>query len=80
MTTVESLIELIRAELRIEFDLDPATPLLSSGLVDSLNVVVLLGAIENEYGVIIDESLIALETFDTPEQILQNIETAARFD
>ena len=78
MTEVQRLIGLIRTELRLEAELDAATPLLSSGLVDSLSVVVLLDALEDEYGVVIDENAIAVETFDTPEQILAYVETSRR--
>lgn len=76
MSTVQGLIELIRTELKITDDLDPSTPLLSSGLVDSLSVVVLLDALESAYGVVIDESVIAIETFDTPTQILALVEAS----
>lgn len=74
---MDELVALIRAELRVEEDLAPTTPLLSSGLVDSLSVVVLLSAIEEHYGVVIDEAKVGVETFDTPEQILEHLESVA---
>jgi acyl carrier protein len=76
--SVDDLIALIRAELRIDLDLDATTPLLSSGIVDSLGVVVLLTAVEEQYGVVIDEELVGVDTFDTPAQIMDLIETLAR--
>jgi acyl carrier protein len=76
--SVDDLIALIRAELRIDLDLDATTPLLSSGIVDSLGVVVLLTAVEEQYGVVIDEELVGVDTFDTPAQIIDLIETLAR--
>jgi acyl carrier protein len=74
---VQELIDLIRQTLQIDLALSEDTPLLSSGLVDSFGVVVLLGAIEEEYGVILDESELGVDTFDTPTQILERIRTAA---
>jgi acyl carrier protein len=71
---MNELITLIRTELKIETELDPTTPLLSSGIVDSLNVVVLLTAVEEHYGIDIDEAAVTAETFDTAEQILDQVQ------
>ena len=76
MTDVDQLIDLIRTELHIDMSLDEQTPLLSSGIVDSFGVAVLLGAIEDHYGVWLDETELSAETFDTPTQILHLIEAA----
>jgi acyl carrier protein len=78
VTTVHELIELIRSELRIEHQLEATTPLLSSGMVDSLSVAILLDALEDELGVAIPEDEISVDTFDTPEQILARIESSPR--
>lgn len=70
---MDELVAPIRGEWRVEEGLAPMTPLLSSGLVDSLSVVVLLSAIEEHHGVVIDEAKVGVETFDTPEQILEHV-------
>jgi serine O-acetyltransferase len=61
--------ELIRERLQIEHVLDESTPLISSGLVDSLNVVVLLEALEQEFAVALPSDEIDAERFDTVAQI-----------
>ena len=76
MTDVDRLIDLIRTELHIDMPLDEQTPLLTSGIVDSFGVVTLLGAIEDQFGVLLDDSELSAETFDTPEQILRLIAAA----
>jgi serine acetyltransferase len=45
------------------------TPLLSTGLVDSLNVAVVLDALERRYVVRVPPETVSVETFDTPRQI-----------
>lgn len=74
---MDQLITLIRQTLDIGLPIQADTPLLSSGLVDSFGVVVLLGAIEDEFGVSLDETQLDVDTFDTPEQILGTVESAA---
>ncbi len=74
---MDQLITLIRQTLDIALPIQADTPLLSSGLVDSFGVVVLLGAIEDEFGVSLDETMLDVATFDTPEQILHTVESAA---
>ena len=70
MAEIDELIGLIRSELRVDVPLDEQTPLLSSGIIDSFGVVTLLGAIEDRFGVVLDEAELSAETFDTPRQIL----------
>lgn len=74
---MQQLIELIQQTLHIDLALAEDTPLLSSGLVDSFGLVVLLGAIEEEYDVTLDESELGVDTFDTPAQIRERIRMAA---
>lgn len=56
-------------------DLDPPTPLISSGLVDSFNLVDLALFIEDEFGVHIDDSELNAEFFDTVGQLVEIIES-----
>ena len=76
MAEIGELMGLIRSELQVDVPLDEQTPLLSSGIIDSFGVVNLLGAIEDRFGVVLDETELSAETFDTPQQILGLIEAA----
>jgi serine O-acetyltransferase len=67
---VERVAALIRERLELDRAIDESTPLISSGLVDSLNVVVLLEALEEEYGVVLASEEIDAERFDTVAQIV----------
>jgi acyl carrier protein len=66
---MEELIAMIKREFAIDFPVRADTPLLSSGLVDSLRVAALLAALEKAYGVAIEPSEIGTDNFDTPAQI-----------
>jgi acyl carrier protein len=55
-----------------------STPLLSSGIVDSLRFVTLVTTISQRFGVAIDSSDLGVDNFDTPEQILALVESLGR--
>ncbi len=67
---VERLAEIVRATLGMSYPLDRDTPLMSSGLVDSLSLISLIHALELEYGVSIPTEEISTDNFDTPAQML----------
>jgi acyl carrier protein len=67
---------LLREELAIEESFDMDTPLVSSGIIDSFDVVALLAVIETHYRVTIRPEEIEIETFDTPVQMFARIEAA----
>jgi serine O-acetyltransferase len=67
--TDDDVIGVIANALDLGESLSRDTPLLSSGLVDSLNLVVLLEALEHVYDVDIPSDAITVDVFDTPEQI-----------
>lgn len=71
---MNELIQLIRTALKLKTPIHAETPLLSSGLIDSFKVVVLLSALEQQYGVAIPVENIDVDTFDTPAQILATVE------
>ena len=52
----------------------PATPLVSTGLVEQLPATTVLAAIEATYGVAIDSADIGVDNFDTPAQIIAFID------
>jgi len=68
-----SFAEEVASVVRDALDLDGAvgadTPLLSSGVVDSLNLVVVLSALESRYALEIPSDDVSADSFDTPRQI-----------
>ena len=73
---MDELLELLRTTLGLGPDVGGHTPLLSSGLIDSFDVVNLIGALEDRYGVQIDPLEIDADDFDTPAQIMQRLDRA----
>lgn len=69
-------IEFIRETLDLHADIDADTPLISSGLVDSLNLAVLLEAITERYEVDLAPEDVAADDFDTPGDMFWALETA----
>ena len=74
---VSNVVALVAAVLDLGTSVDPDTPLISSGLVDSLNVVVLLEALEREFGIAVPSEEIDAETFDTPDDIVEFLRARA---
>ena len=56
-----------------KIELEPSEPLISSGLLDSFNLVDLALIIEEEYGVRIEDFELNADTFDTLEDLAQLI-------
>ena len=56
-----------------KMELDPAEPLISSGLLDSFNLVDLALIIEESFGVRIEDFELNADTFDTIEELAQLI-------
>lgn len=73
---MDEFLLLLTNALRIDEPLQPDTPLISSGIIDSFDVVTLLTVVESEYAVSIDPGEIDVETFDTPDQMLTYIDGA----
>ena len=63
------LIDLITTSFEIDVDIDQDTPLISTGLIDSLKVALLLAVLEKEYGKVINTRDVGTDNFDTPKQI-----------
>jgi acyl carrier protein len=53
--------------------IDRQAPLISSGLVDSFNLVGLALYVEEEFGVHVDDTELSASTFDTLEQLAELI-------
>lgn len=64
-----ALINLIKKSFNIDFEIDQNTPLISSGLVDSLHFAQFLLVLEKEYGKVINTRDVGTDNFDTPKQI-----------
>lgn len=71
---MENLLRLIRTTLQMDQPIDRTTPLLSSGLVDSFDMVLLLTTLEDHYDVVIPTEQVGADTVDTPQQLLDLIE------
>ncbi|MBQ6518023.1 MAG: hypothetical protein IJI14_04830 [Anaerolineaceae bacterium] len=56
-----------------KMELDPSEPLISSGLLDSFNLVDLALIIEDNFGVRIEDFELNSDTFDTIEELAQLI-------
>lgn len=56
-----------------KMDLEPTEPLISSGLLDSFNLVDLALIIEDTFGVRIEDFELNADTFDTLEDLAQII-------
>ncbi len=66
---MDRIIQIIKESFDIDEDIFHNTPLISSGLIDSLKVALLLTILEREYGKKIDTRDIGTDNFDTPAQI-----------
>jgi acyl carrier protein/D-alanine--poly(phosphoribitol) ligase subunit 2 len=53
----------------------PATPLISSGLVDSFSLIKVLAFVEDEFGVVIPDEAATARSMDSIDLILKHIET-----
>ncbi len=66
---MEELINIIRTSFDIDFEIDQNTPLISTGLIDSLRFAQFLQLLEKEYGKAINTRDVGTDNFDTPRQI-----------
>jgi len=69
MMIMDRLIKIIRQSFNIDFEIDQNTPLISSGLIDSLHFAQFLAEIEQVYGKVVDTRDVGTDNFDTPKQI-----------
>ena len=74
---MQAFVQLLEKEMGLRAELDADTPLVSSGLVDSLRFTDLLTVLSKHYGVAIDPNDVGADNFDTPAQILAYV-TARR--
>lgn len=74
---MEALLQLITENADIDGPFDEDTPLISSGMIDSFDLVNLITAIEEHYGVEIAVEEIDVDAFDTPRQMARWLEGPA---
>jgi len=70
---MDHFLDLVGSTLRIDTPIDADTPLISSGIIDSFDVVALLSMVESEYGVVIAPEQVDVDSFDTPSQMLSYV-------
>lgn len=68
---------MVKGELKLDLPIEADTPLISSALVDSLQVTRLLVALEARYRVRIDPQDIGVDNFDTARQMREFIASIA---
>jgi len=80
MSIAESdLLQVMRDELFLDTStIDAATPLFSSGLIDSFSLAALIVAIEDKARVTLDPLDITLDNLDSIERILRFVSTKER--
>ena len=69
--TTGQLIGFIKDSLQIETDIDANSKLFSTGELDSMAMMQLIGYVESAAGIQIRPENVSLEHFDTVESILQ---------
>lgn len=74
MIVMDRLLNLIKKSFDIDFDINHDTPLISTGIIDSLRVAQLLTVLEREYGKVISTRDVGTDNFDTPKQMEKFLE------
>lgn len=77
---MDKILNIVTREIARKTSVDPDTPLLSSGLIDSFGIAGLIIAIEREFQLQIDVLDVGVDNFDTVAQIHRYVETHLRAD
>ncbi len=73
----EKIYEILQ-ETRPEFDFRESTNFVEDGFLDSFDVVTIVSALENEFGVVIDGLDIVPENFETADKICELVERSRK--
>jgi acyl carrier protein len=73
----EQLIRYLKDDLQASGDIDNDSPLFSSGELDSMAMVQLIGFIEDRGGLQVNAEDVTLEHFDTVASIIKYVEARA---
>ena len=76
--SANDLVAYLRDELGVEPDIDTASPLFSSGVIDSFALVRLINYLEERCNIRLDAADVSLENLDSIERILALVERSAR--
>ncbi|MBO9456751.1 acyl carrier protein [Paracoccus sp. R12_1] len=68
--TAEDLIRFIRDELNVEDDIDAETELFSTGVLDSVAMMNIIGFVEEKAEIEVRPADVTLENFDTCKRIV----------
>lgn len=74
--TVQTVIEVVRPLVNAQVDVQPSTPLLSSGLIDSLSTAELVDAVNKSFDLSLEIMDFGADNADTPEQLVALIRSA----
>jgi acyl carrier protein len=77
---MNEIFAIIESRLVQKLPLEPDTPLLSSGLIDSFGVGELIIEFEKQFHIRINPAEIGVDNFDTPAQIHNYVKTHLRGD
>jgi acyl carrier protein len=65
----QDLIDFLQNELNVEEPIDPGTPLFSTGLLDSVAMLNVIGFVEERAKIEVSAGDVTLDNFDTPQRI-----------
>lgn len=68
--TAEDLIRFIRDELNVEDEIAPETELFSTGILDSVAMMNIIGFVEEKAGIEVRPSDVTLENFDSVQRMV----------
>ncbi|MDP5306193.1 acyl carrier protein [Paracoccus spongiarum] len=68
--TADDLIRFIRDELNVEDAMDAETELFSTGILDSVAMMNIIGFVEEKAGIEVRPADVTLENFDTAQRIV----------
>jgi acyl carrier protein len=74
MDELDELMQLIIDKFRIGLPIDADTPLLSTGIIDSLHVAELIGVLSRHYDVRFDLADVGVDNFDTVAQMYEMLQ------
>lgn len=71
--THETLIAFLKDSLNVEDSIEPETELFSTGLLDSVAMMNVIGFVEEKARIEVHPGDVTLENFDTVERIVQHV-------
>lgn len=71
---IQDLIDFLRNELHVEEPIAPGTPLFSTGLLDSVAMLSVIGFVEERARIEVSAGDVTLENFDTAERIVSYVD------